>query len=338
MPDQNSAPSPALLFDAINSYQRSAAIKAAIELDLFSAIGEGKTTATEIATRCDAAERGIRILCDYLVIKGFLTKQDRNYGLTRDSAIFLDKNSPAYFGGVTEFMLSQQIMDNFRDLTAIVRNGGSLESSNGCLAPEHPVWMKFARAMVPMMAKPAQSLAQLTNGDSTAPVKILDIAAGHGVFGIAFAQKNPNAEIVAQDWPNVLEVARENAEKAGIANRWRTLPGSAFAVDFGDGYDIVLLTNILHHFDKPTCEGLLKKVHQALAPGGRAVALEFIPNEDRVTPPDSAAFSLTMLASTPGGDAYTFAELQALFASAGFSHCDLHELPVSMNRVAVGAK
>src|SRR6267378_267678 len=102
-------PTPALLFDTINAYQRTQAVKAAIELALFTAIAEGNSTAKAIAESCDASERGTRILCDYLVIIDFLTKQDGNYGLTPDSAMFLDKNSPAYMGGITDFILSPQI-------------------------------------------------------------------------------------------------------------------------------------------------------------------------------------------------------------------------------------
>jgi SAM-dependent methyltransferase len=107
----------------------------------------------------------------------------------------------------------------------------------------------------------------------------------------------------------VLEVARGNARKAGVEDRYHLLPGSAFDVEYGGPYDIVLLTDFLHHFDPPTCVGLLRKVRAALRPGGRAAALEFVPNEDRVSPPIAAAFSLTMLASTTAGDTYAFHEL-----------------------------
>jgi len=96
------------------------------------------------------------------------------------------------------------------------------------------------------------------------------------------------------------------------------LPRSAFEVDFGGPYDAVLLTNFLHHFDQPTCVGLLKKVHAALRPGGRAATLEFVPNEDRVSPPMPTAFSMTMLASTAAGDAYTLSELTDMYNQAGF--------------------
>lgn len=88
---QTKPPSPELIFDTLNAYQRTAALKGAIQLDVFTAIGEGNATAKAIAARCQTSERGMRILCDYLVIIGFLTKQGSNYGLTADSAMFLDR-------------------------------------------------------------------------------------------------------------------------------------------------------------------------------------------------------------------------------------------------------
>jgi ubiquinone/menaquinone biosynthesis C-methylase UbiE len=126
------------------------------------------------------------------------------------------------------------------------------------------------------------------------PVRVLDIAAGHGLFGIAVARQAPDAIVVAQDWAAVLEVAKANAQKAGVADRIELLPGSAFDVNFGGPYDAVLLTNFLHHFDFPTCVTLLKKIRAAMRPGGRLVTLEFVPNDDRVTPPVAAGFALTM--------------------------------------------
>ncbi|HEY6119161.1 MAG TPA: class I SAM-dependent methyltransferase, partial [Pyrinomonadaceae bacterium] len=320
-------PSPQLFFQTVNSYQRTEALKAAIELNIFTAIGEGNSSAQEIAKRCDASERGTRILSDFLCVMGFLNKQDGKYTLTPDSAVFLDQKSPAYLGGAIEFMLSPTLKDGFNDFAAVVRKGGTLSEEGGTVAPDHPVWVKFARAMAPLMAMPAQLIAKLVDPDANQELKILDIAAGHGLYGIAFAEKNPKAQIVALDWPNVLSVAKQNASKAGVSDRYSTIEGSAFEADFGSGYDIVLLTNFLHHFDVPTCEGLLKKVHGALKPGGRAVTLEFVPNEDRISPSDAAAFSVMMLGSTPAGDAYTFSELERMARNAGFSRSELHPLP-----------
>ncbi len=241
---------------------------------------------------------------------GFLNKDGNSYSLTQDSAIFLDKRSPAYLGGTIEFMSTDKLTDNFKNFAEAVRKGGSTDEEGGTVAPDNPIWVKFARGMAPMIAMPAQIMAKLVDPDGNSKLKVLDIAAGHGLFGIAFAKNNPQAEIVALDWPKVLEVAQENATAAGVSDRYSTIPGSAFDVDFGSGYDLVLLTNFLHHFDPPTCETLLRRVHAALGEGGRAVTLEFVPNEDRISPPEAAAFSVMMLGSTPSGDAYTFSELE----------------------------
>jgi 2-polyprenyl-3-methyl-5-hydroxy-6-metoxy-1,4-benzoquinol methylase len=136
----------------------------------------------------------------------------------------------------------------------------------------------------------------------------------------------------------VLEVAKENAQAAGVAERFSTVEGDAFTAEYGEGYDVILLTNFLHHFDPPTCEQLLRKVRAALAPEGVALTLEFVPNEDRVTPPVAAAFSLMMLAGTNGGDAYTYPELERMFANAGFSSSEAHPLPASPQQAIVSRK
>lgn len=331
-------PSPAQFFETVNSYQRTAAIKAAVELGLFSAVGEGRATAAELAERCGAAERGVRILSDFLAMLGFMTKADGRYALTLDSAVFLDRRSPTYLGAALEFLLAPDLVGAFDDLAGAVRRGGTVVAEGGTVAPENPIWVRFARGMAPMMAMPAQELAKLVEIAPGRPARVLDVAAGHGLFGVAFAQRYPNVEVVALDWPQVLEVARGNAEAAGVGGRHQLLPGSAFDVEYGGGYDVVLLTNFLHHFDPPTCEQLLAKVHAALNPGGRAVALEFVPNEDRISPPESAGFSLMMLASTPGGDAYTFAEFDRMFRAAGFTRSESHPLPTTPEQVVIAHK
>ena len=331
-------PSPQLFFQTVNAYQRTEALKAALELETFTAIGEGNATAADIAKRCGASERGTRILCDFLCIMGFLNKEGNRYSLTQDSAIFLDGRSPAYLGGAIDFMCTEKLTGNFRNFAEVVRKGGSLDEEGGTVAPDNPIWVKFAHGMAPLMAMPAQLMAKLVDPSANQKLKILDIAAGHGLFGIAFATNNQRAEVVALDWPKVLEVAKENAQKAGVSDRYSTIEGSAFDVEFGKGYDLILLTNFLHHFDPPTCETLLKKVHDALADGGRAVTLEFVPNEDRISPPDAAAFSVMMLGSTPSGDAYTFSELDQMFRNAGYSRNENHDLPPSIQRVVISHK
>ena len=107
-------PNPALIWDTINAYQKTACLKGAVELGLFTRMGEGARTADEIAARCGASARGIRILCDYLTICGLLTKGDEGYGLTVDSATFLDQRSPAYLGGALVFLNDPTMLAVFR--------------------------------------------------------------------------------------------------------------------------------------------------------------------------------------------------------------------------------
>jgi len=335
-PEARPQASPIRLFQAINGFHLTEAIRTAVELDLFTAIGAGHKTAASLARACAVAERGARILCDFLVVQGFLTKSGQDYSLTEDSAVFLDKKSPAYLGSCTRFLISDSIRKKFHALSDAVRYGGSTDRSE--VDPEWPGWVEFARSMAPMMMMASEGLARMVAGNSTAPMKVLDIAAGHGLFGIAVLRANANAKVVAVDWKNVLEVARENAEKFGVADRYATLPGSIFDIEIGSGYDLVLIPNFLHHFDVPTNEKLLRKLHAALVPGGRVATLEFVPNDDRVSPPMQANFALIMLAITPSGDAYTQAELEAMMSNGGFSHHEFHPMPPSPHSVLISRK
>ncbi len=316
-------PSPELFLSSVTAYQRSAAIRGALDLDLFTAIGAGADTAAALAERCHATPRGIRILCDYLTAAGLLTKAGDRYRLTADSATFLDRRSPACVASAADFMYSPEVRGAFSDVAAAVRRGGTALPAGGTVAPEHPVWVRFARAMAPLMRAAARAVVETVPVDAERPLRVLDVAAGHGLFGIAFAERYPRAEVTALDWPAVLEVARENAAAAGVAERYRTIAGSAFEADLGGPYHLVLIPNFLHHFDPPTCERFLTRARAALGPGGRAVAVEFVPDEGRVTPAPAAMFALVMLCTTDTGDAYTFAELDGMFRRAGFSACVL---------------
>ena len=326
-------PTPERFYSAINSYQLSEAVKSAIELEIFTAIGEGNATSEMISRRCHSSERGTRILCDFLTIHNFLTKQGTTYSLTADSALFLDRHSPAYVGSAIEFLLTPRLRECHARLTEAVRGGGTA-LGEGMLAPENPDWVKFAQGMMPMMRRPAEIIAAELRRAGEAH-KVLDVAASHGMFGISVAKQNPAAHIYASDWKNVLEVAQKNADAMGVGDRYHLIPGSAFETDLGNGYDLALITNLLHGFDKPTCTKLMRKVRVALNAGGRAAIAEFVPNPDRVSPPTAAAFSLTMLAATPSGDAYTFNELESIAKAAGFARVDLSSVELGLNRLVV---
>jgi len=331
-----SQPSPLDWLQGVNAYHTTAALRAAIEIDIFTAIAEGATTPAALAAKCQASERGMRILSDFLTVHGFLTKTGAEYSLTPDSAIFLNRRSPAYLGSIVFFLTHSKQMENFQNLTAAVRKGGAADAR--AIEAEHPMWVEFARSMAPLMFMPAQEIAGMLGAESGAPCKLLDVAGGHGLFGITIAQKNPNAHVTTLDWPHVLEVAGENAARMGVLDRHSLIPGDALAVDWGSGYDLVLLTNFLHHFDSGSCEQILRKAQAALKPGGRVAILEFVPNNDRVSPDFAACFSLVMLANTPAGDAYTFKEISAMVSAAGLSNPVARPLSNGIQTLVVAVK
>lgn len=337
-PSTANRPTPERIFNTLNAYEQTAALRTAIELDIFSAIGAGANTAAAIAAKTGAAEKGVRILCDFLTIQGFLAKDQGKYALTQESAIFLDRKSPACLASMAGFLGTERARKNFDSLTQAVRKGGSVWNDGDNTKPNDEFWVAFAHSMGPLTVPSAEFIAALMRAEEGKPTKVLDIAAGHGMYGITVARKNPKAEIVALDWPNVLQVAKENAAKFAVADRYSVRPGSALETDLGAGYDFVLLTNIFHHFDMPTCEKLMKRVHASLKPGGKAITLEFVPNEDRVTPPTAAAFSLIMLTNTDAGDAYTFYEYEKMFHNAGFAKSTLHPVPDMPQQVIVSEK
>lgn len=318
--------SPNLFLDALLGYQKTAALKAALALDLFSAIAETDGAPDSIGRRVQASSRGVRVLCDYLTIQGFLQKADACYRLTPSTTAFLTKSSPAWMGSVADFLAAPEMMSLWLDdPAAYVRNGGSVGLAN--IAPDHPLWVTFARAMVPFMAPLAGTLAAEVSGWDPPVRSVLDIAAGHGMFGIAIGKAVAGVEIIAVDWDAVLRVAEANAEAEGLASRYRLKPGSAFDVDWGSDFDLVLLTNFLHHFDRETCIALLSKARQSLGPQGRVVAAEFVPNEDRISPPFPAMFAFMMLGSTPLGDAYTEREYTEMGRAAGFTRVSVRPVP-----------
>jgi len=326
--------SPVAFVEAALGYQKTAAIKAAVDLDLFTIIGLGADTVDELAATTRSAPRGLRILCDYLTVHGFLEKSGNRYAPTASSRMFLDRRSPAYMGTIVDFHAAREMVSLFLDdPLSFVRNGGSV--GLGSIAPDHPVWTKFAEAMTPVMRPAAEALARQVAGWPMPPRKVLDIAAGHGIFGISVAKAIPLAELVALDWPGVLAIARRNAEQAGVADRFRALAGNAFEVEFGTGYDLVLLPNFLHHFDHQTCVGLLAKIRRSLAPGGRTLALEFVPDEDRVSPPFQAGFAFYMLGSTPSGDAFTATDFAAMAHKAGYAGAKVTPMPRSPQSIVV---
>jgi len=334
----NTDPDLGLLWSAFTGYQQTAALKTAIELNVFGQIAGGATTIDGLAARCQTAPRGMRALLNFLVMGGFLIREGEGYGLSPTAEAFLVPGTMGYIGGAATFIGSPMIVDSFTHLTDAVRRGGTAVPDDGTLAPDHPVWVDFARAMSGIAGMTAVLMTNLLDMERVPVRTVLDIAAGHGMFGITLARMNPDVQVTGLDWRNVLAVAEQHAREAGVADRYHVIAGSVFEVPFGEGYDLVLLPNILHHFDPPGCEHILAKARAALAPHGRVVIVELVPDDDRRGPADAVRFALVMLTTTPAGDAYTFAEYRDMLRQVGFGPATLHELVPTPARVIIAPK
>ena len=331
-------PSPALFFETINAFQRTEALRAAIELDLFTQIASGLQTVEQLASACGAAPRGVRILADYLVIAGFLHKAGDRYELTADSQTFL---TPL--------------------ITSLPRRGSRVPADAGVAGLFRQTHRRRTEGWHGRLER-GDSVARQPDLGSVRPLDGAIDDAPSRVARRALGQRPqptaPRTGCRCRTWPlrnhfrpplpesphhrpGLAERpgggGRERP-RAGVADRHTLLPGSAFEVDWGGPYDLVLLTNFLHHFDLLTCEQLASKAFNALASGGRCITLEFVPDADRVNPPPTAGFALTMLATTAAGDAYTFAEYQRMFAKAGFSSSEFHPLPPTTQQAVVSNK
>ena len=256
-----------LVFETLQAHQRTSALRAGIELKLFTAIAKGARTPEALASACETSVKGTRVLCDVLTILGFLTKDESGYGLSPDSELFLVEGSPAYMGGMAAFLFHPFMEKGLGSMTGAVRKGGTLLPAEGSVSDDNPVWVEFARGMATMTAPfcpgGGATRCRLGRGKGARYCR--------GTWNVrpyhCWAQSG--CEIHALDWKNVLAVAHENAVKLGVAERWHAIEGSAFATDYGSGYDAVLVTNFIHHFDVPTNTGLFEKIRAAMTPGGQ---------------------------------------------------------------------
>jgi hypothetical protein len=239
----------------MTAFEQTAALSAAIGLGLFSAIAKGARTVDALSEACAAAPRGVRILSDTLAVYGLLTKEDGLYSLTPDTAAFLDEAQPTYIGAAAWFLASKEkIALYFDDAVGWARRGGPVDQAN--TTPDSRIWVDFARGMANFMRPIAESLAETLASEGPADMRVLDIAAGHGLFGIELAKRRLDAHVTALDWAAVLEVAVETAQGAGIGERFETRAGSAFDAELGGPYDLVLIPNFLPHFDRVSGPGV----------------------------------------------------------------------------------
>ncbi len=318
------APDPQILMQMYFGHAPGHVLSAALRLDVFSHIANGHHTALEVARAAKASERGTRMLLDALAAIELLSKAGGLYDLTPMSAEYLLRDRPNYIGSALE---TDDLAREWASLDEAVRTGEPVKRFTDQQAAEE-FFPKLVRTLHVMNSGPARRLASaLGAGEARRGLKVLDIACGSGIWGIAIAEADPKARVTAQDYPGMLDITREYARRHGVETRFEYLPGDLKAVDPGEArFDVALLGNIVHSEGERASRDLLARLHRALVPGGRVAIIDMIPNSDRTAPAFPVFFALQMVLHAPEGDTYTFDEYREWLGATGYGRVETADI------------
>ncbi len=307
-------------------YAPTLAIEAAVRHGVFDVLDKGPLTAAQVAAKTGASQRGINGILDLLVSIHLLARKSNRFALTPESATFLVSTKPSFFGALFRHV-STQLIPPWIQLNEVVRTGRPVNKVNN-QKQGAKFFAEFVESLFPLSFPAASALGNhLGVPKASAPLSVLDIGAGSGVWGISIAKQSPHVRIHAVDWPEVLKVTRRVAKKHGVANRLTSSEGDFFKADFGKDHHLATIGHILHSEGRERSQRLLKKVFNALAPGGTVAIQEFVPNDDRTGPPSALIFAVNMIVNTEAGDTFTFAEMSQWLKKAGFKNPRLLDVP-----------
>jgi precorrin-6B methylase 2 len=300
-------------------------LEAAIRHRIFDLLDNGPKTVSAIQKETGASQRGLSAVMNALVGLDFLAKDKQGfYSLTPESSAFLVSTKPGFMGGMIRHG-SEQLIPKWIQLNETVATGRPATSVNReDLGGEF--FQQFVNDIFPLSYPAAQALSRHLLADGAA-LRVLDLAAGSGVWGIALAQGSEQVHVTAVDWPEVIPVTRKTVEKFGLAARFSFIEGDLLQVGFGKDHTLATLGHILHSEGSERSRQLLKKTFQALAPGGTIAIAEFLVNQDRTGPVNGLFFAVNMLVNTDHGDTWSFEEISAWLTEAGFINARTLDAP-----------
>ena len=303
----------------IRGYMPSRCILTALELDIFTAIGDG-ANAEQIGTRIHANPRAVSTLLNALAALGLLSKSGDDYRNTPESArFFVQGSKDNHRNGLLH---TANIWHRWSTLTETVRRGVRIPvDTDG--APERT--LNFITAMQRNAGNRAPLVVKTLG--TTGVRRILDLGGGSGAYSIAFAKASPDVQCEILDIPEVVPLTAEYASKAGVSAQVNIRAGDMLHDEFGSGYDIIMLNAICHMFSEEQNLDIFRRAHQALAPNGRLAVQDFILNPDKTGPLHAALFSLNMLVGTDAGAAYSELEYTCWMKAAGFPDVRRLSLP-----------
>lgn len=294
----------------------SLTLAAAVELDIFTLISQGKKTAATLAKALNAPQRGVERLLDALVAMEYLTKRGNGVALTPVADTFLVSTKHTFIGSMADE--SRMTLPAWMNLAEVIRNGtpqSALDTAEG-----REFFPRLVRAIFPMTFIAARGLVESFPKSKLKKIeRVLDVAAGSGAWSLAFTQAVPAARVTAIDYPEVTAVTREYAGHFGVTDRYDYLEGDLRKIDFGQKqFDLVILGHIIHTEGEKWGKELIAKSYKALKSGGTLAIAEMIPNDKRTGPLFPVLFGLNMILHTAEGDVFTMKQYKQWLKQAGF--------------------
>lgn len=313
------AVTPERIFQFAWGFALPLAIEAAVRHRLFDTLAREKLDTAGLARATRTSPRGIAAIANLLVGIGLLSRDaEGRFALTPESDAFLVSDRPGFAGGLFRH-ISGQLLPAWMHLTDIVASGKPPSAVNDVTVGAE-FFSDLVEDIFPMSYPAASALADaLKLGSARGPLSVLDLAAGSGVWGIALAKASAEVRVRAVDWEGVLPVTRRIAERHGVADRFTLVAGDLLEADFGRGHGIATLGHILHSEGEERSRALLRRTHDALAPGGTIAIAEFLVDADRSGPPNGLIFAVNMLVCTEQGGTYSFEEISGWLEEAGFT-------------------
>ncbi len=309
------------LNDRIRGFQESRVVLTALELDVFTAVGDG-AAAVEVAAKLHTDARATETLLNALASLRLLVKQDGVFHNSEAAARYFtagsrDNARPA-------LLHTAHLWHRWSTLTECVRAGTATARDE--IAGRGQDWTEaFIAAMHRNASERAPLVVRAVGVENVR--RMLDVGGGSGAYSIAFAQANPTLRADILDLATVEPIARRHIEEAGVANRVKVRAGDLRSGPLGEGYDLVFVSAICHMLDPAENLDLLRRCREALAPGGRLVIQDFILEADKTAPRFAALFALNMLVGTRGGSSYSEPEYAGWLGEAGFQEIRRTDLP-----------
>ena len=295
------------------SYQKPRVLLTAFELGIFTAIGDGSRTSSDVAKELGCAERSTDRLMNALCALGLLTKSNGRFANSPLAARFLVKGKPDYMAGMGHAV---HLWQSWSTLTDAVRRGTSV-SERGADAKGDDWLTPFIAAMHARAVRMADSIVALI--DLSGVSRVLDVGGGSGAYAVAFVRAKEGLRATVFDLPKVVPLTQGYVKAAGVSDKVDTVVGDCNKDSLGEDYDLVFMSALIHSNSFEENRLLMKKAADALKPNGQVVIQDFIVDEDRTSPPFAALFALNMLVGTEAGDTYTESEVRGWMDEAGLS-------------------